>query len=73
MAGVSRHMSKKLLLRPAAGLLVACGMTGALLLGASAAAQAGEPTAQCSGGCIQVAPGTATPGDVTTQGNWEPH
>ncbi|QEU96146.1 hypothetical protein [Streptomyces kanamyceticus] len=66
-------MSKQTLLRPAGGLLVACGMTGALLFGASAAAQAGEPTTQCSGGCVQVAPGTPTTGDVTTQGNWEPH
>ncbi|MGW2231830.1 hypothetical protein, partial [Streptomyces formicae] len=61
-------MSKQTILRPAAGLLAACGMTGALLLGASATAQAGEPSVQCPGGCAQVAPGTPTTGDVTPQG-----
>lgn len=66
-------MTKQILLRSAAGVLTACGMTGALLFGASAAVQASESAPRCPGGCAQVVPGTPTAGDVTPQGNWEPH
>ncbi|MEU6485103.1 hypothetical protein [Streptomyces sp. NPDC046887] len=70
-------MNRKTLLRPAAGLLAACGLAAALLVGSAATAQAGEATPRCPGGCAQTDPAgfqvSSAPVTATPDGNWEPH